>query len=418
MKGLNVVANSASQKIQTLPRFVIEDHPKFVAFIRSYYEWLATENSDLGFESLKLSNDIDLVPETLLDGFRNSYAKNIPEFKGDFRHFAKFLKEFYQLRGTPESFRMFFNAAYQAKVNIEFPRQYVLKPSDSTWVSKRIILAEKVSGDPLRLEGKDFGKFTIESVVQQNPHYRLEVRINETPEVGETFSYDQHEIRILGQWEYERVENSKTYHEGDLIRKDDMIFRVERVFSSGIERVEILNGGSGYQKDEVLHAVTDHLGSGFKAVVESVSPDGSIESVKVTRTGFGFIHEDVRLQVETENGTFAELKPHFSDQFRKIKHLIIEKNAIAGEESKTLDLGEGETIHLTRTSSIVEYNGKKKDMPSTSFARIHDSDYYQEYSYLITSTADTRKQEKSLRSLLHIAGLKMFVGTLVQGTSL
>lgn len=407
----NVFAR-ARQKTAALPRFVIEDHPKFVSFIQHYYEWMATEGADLGLEALKLSNDIDLVPESLINGYQQSFSPNIPSVKGDYRHFAKFLKEFYQLRGTPESFKIFYKTLFGTDVSILFPREQLFKPSSGSHTRQQIILAES-DEDLFLMEGKDVGPFTIDRVYKIGSPWMLLVEdITEVPKHDQMITDGTTSFTIKSQWKVDSVTQSGEYHEGDMIEKDDMIFRVDAVHQSGIIGLDIESPGTGYHQGDSVEAKSAGLGSGFSATVDRVGNNGEIQTVKITRTGFGFDTKQVELTI-TSTGKGAIIKPQFKENHLQIKYLTIIENSLANEETKTLTLANGTKIIMSRSVLHVKQNTFSGSKPSTSAMMIHDSDFYQEFSYVIQSSADTKMQERSLRSLLHIAGLKMFTTTII-----
>lgn len=414
--------SGAITKASRLPQFIIEDHPKFRAFLEAYYRWQEEEGADLGLEAMKLANDIDLAPSSLLEGYKRSYASNMPEMKGDFRLFAKHLKEFYRLKGTPESYRLFYHGVFQAKVGVEFPRKYLFKPSDGDWNQKQTMMV-KSSDNLFALKGERLSGFTIVDVVRVGDNFLLHIEdiedVDNVPAVNETLSEHGVTMTVQGQWAVDRVESTPSFTDGQIIENDNLIFRVDKVGYSGIVSLDITHGGSGYEKDQVITATaTKGQGSGFKAIIEAVDPTGAITKVKITRSGFGFDNEGVVFHVEGK-GTGAEFTPTFEKQFRQIKHLSIIRNGLANAPETTKTLDDGTKIHLKAVPLVrVQSFQNPRSLPSSKTATIHDSNRYQEYSYELVSSAETKMQEQSIRSLLHIAGLKMFMTTLVEGESM
>lgn len=60
------------------------------------------------------------------------------------------------------------------------------------------------------------------------------------------------------------------------------------------------------------------------------------------------------------------------------------------------------------TEHVNGFWSDERQRPSSKHIHIHDSDYYQEYSYVVKTASEVVDTE-ALRSLLHIAGQKMFI---------
>jgi hypothetical protein len=177
-----------------------------------------------------------------------------------------------------------------------------------------------------------------------------------------------------------------------------------------------VDGGSGYQVDDVITSSSEYFGTGFKAIVSSVNSSGAITGISIKRSGFGYNHDDVTINVESASGVGAVLEPVFDPEFRKIKSLsFIQNDEFTNGTDLTVTLPDGTEIVFTKgVTNTIKYWIKSQSEPSTGFAKLHDSDYYQEYSYEIQSRANAREYEESLKALMHIAGLKIFVKTIFQ----
>jgi hypothetical protein len=75
-----------------------------------------------------------MIEEELLDELQNEIGVPIPRtFSADPRIFYRHLVEFYKSRGTPESIQAFFKLIYDDEVEIYFPKEDMLIPSDGKW---------------------------------------------------------------------------------------------------------------------------------------------------------------------------------------------------------------------------------------------------------------------------------------------
>jgi len=67
------------------------------------------------------------------------------------RLFISRAKDFYQTKGTDESFKILFGALYGEKVEVIKPRDYLFRPSDAQYRVTKDLVVESISGNPLEL---------------------------------------------------------------------------------------------------------------------------------------------------------------------------------------------------------------------------------------------------------------------------
>ena len=157
--------SDSNQKITHLlqdqiPDYVQEFFPLFVTFITKYFTWLETagdQNStsvgtQYSLQNLQLNRDIDTTALTLQKEFLHSFVPNLPDIlAADPTIFIKFARQFYQLKGSEKSFKLFFRAFFDDEIEISYPRDYLFKPSASNWYSEKTIRVSAVAGDPANL---------------------------------------------------------------------------------------------------------------------------------------------------------------------------------------------------------------------------------------------------------------------------
>lgn len=73
-------------------------------------------------------------------------------------NFIKECKTLYQSKGTEESFRILFNVLFGETPKIINLEDFLIKPSASTYVRRRVVVADKISGDPYKLIGQTITK--------------------------------------------------------------------------------------------------------------------------------------------------------------------------------------------------------------------------------------------------------------------
>lgn len=140
-----------------LPDFVRSEHPKFVTFLKKYYEWLE-QNDQINYEveRLKESIDIDTANSYYINLLKRDLLPYFPEnILADKNLFLKLVNNFYKSNGTPDSLKFLFKALYNDSIDIYYPKEDILRTSDGKWV---LPLA-------LRIDTTDPNIFNIEKTI-------------------------------------------------------------------------------------------------------------------------------------------------------------------------------------------------------------------------------------------------------------
>ena len=119
-----------------LPDFVRSEHPKFVTFIKKYYEWLETNAGvEKEIQNLRDGIDLDTANSFYLNELRKDLLPYFPEnILADKRLFLKLVSNFYKSNGTRDSVKFLFRALYNDNIDIYYPKEDILKTSDGKWV--------------------------------------------------------------------------------------------------------------------------------------------------------------------------------------------------------------------------------------------------------------------------------------------
>ena len=78
----------------------------------------------------------------------------------DVNNFVKQARNFYQTKGTEESFRILFAVLYNEIPKVVNLEDYLLKPSFAEYIRRRVLVTEVISGDPNKLVGQMISNFT------------------------------------------------------------------------------------------------------------------------------------------------------------------------------------------------------------------------------------------------------------------
>lgn len=127
---------------------------------------------------------------------------------------------------------------------------------------------------------------------------------------------------------------------------------------------------------------TDVYGANAEMSSRTQFATGRISEVKVTNSGFGYLNKEIVFLTNEAGATLAK------------------GQLFADSQGITAGFWGSETSHL---------NGFKPDGSYyDSRNRLHDSDFYQEYSYQIKSTIDFDSYKDTLKQNIHLAGTRIF----------
>lgn len=382
------------QSTIALPFFVIEDHPKFVRFLQSYYEWVHNNDS-----LLRTYSERDIDSSSMSEEKWKAYAHNIPtSLLSNKEWVIRFLKEFYGLKGTEASFDFFTRIVWNLPSTLFYTKEQLLKSSNSSFKTQKVVYVKsnqflfELEGQVL--EGSTF-KLYIDEVYVSSEYYILVCdRI-----VGKLSNTDT--ITFLKQYQVKSVEGVDL-EEGDVIVDPYCAFQINSISYGIVENVTIQEKGVGYKVGDPIRMITSYRGYGFYGEVSKVDDVGGIVSVEVIHRGFGVDRNDVELQVESEMGKQAVLTPIIQG-FGDVKSISMLSSNVCVENVERQVVRDGS---LKYTLIPVDYNSLSYfERQNGRF--LFDSNYYTNHTYEVRVEGDV--DEDLIRTMLHLCGLKMFV---------
>ena len=118
----------------------------------SHVEGAKVEN----LSTLFLKEFYKKLKTTFTPGLENSnFVSNL-----DVNNFIKEARTFYESKGTEESFRILYNVLFGVTPKVIDLENYLVKPSSARYLRRQRIVAEKISGDPLKLKGQTIFRST------------------------------------------------------------------------------------------------------------------------------------------------------------------------------------------------------------------------------------------------------------------
>jgi len=122
-----------------MPDHVVAENPDLVEFLKAYVDYLELENKAGYYQNnLDMQRDVDHMDQALLPSIQAEIGAAVPgKFSADPKLLYKQLATYYKASGTPQSIDDFFNILYKDNVELYFPQDDILKPSDGKWNNLR-----------------------------------------------------------------------------------------------------------------------------------------------------------------------------------------------------------------------------------------------------------------------------------------
>jgi len=424
------------------------------------------QNVNLSSKNIWNLQDIDRTLDEYVDFFMKEFIEgyplafpsesestdiDVPEFK---KFLVKNSRDFYQSKGTEDSFKYFFRTIFNEEVQIHYPKDDILKPSDNTYLkTKSILLNPNLSLIPdivsKRIVGSISGtKAYVESIVSSKlgGYEVFEIVLNEFGISGDfqegenIFLEDDNslvigsvhkgalDVQIFDTEEIFDLEQSFFIdRNGQLIEPKNIQnidlntfieLRVCELHSDNIKEIDVISGGSNYSVGDVLEFDNQDCFRSIgpkrpiTATVEEVDSNGSITKVKVHCVGKNYIKFPKIVKIGNSNIT-TETFSFVGGKIGKLKFVKVVNRGIkyTGSDYYDIDLNSSGSNNIRVNLGCI-FNDGGKFLNRNSFVSdtkyIQDSFYYQAYSYLLKISLQVHKFKDLLKRLVHPAGTEMF----------
>ena len=291
-----------------IPDHIRSDNPKFVQFVKSYLEFLESVHKSGYFQNALLEQrDIETQEEQFLSRIQKEIGLFVPEeFAASPRVFYNQISDLWKSKGSEDAVKTFFKLFKNDPVQIRYPWDSVLKPSDGIFITGQKLRVVMILGDPNAFIGarifqiENFAFATVTSIEKKvyadSVIYELSLVVGET--IGEFIPSNRISIEVVGGV--------------DVIQAE--------VYNS-LSEVSVVNGGTGYEIGDRIF-IQNQARISFTARVSRVDENGTILETTIIDFGSGTTPEFVR-EVEG-SGIF------FLDRFRPFRYV---------GETRELDLG-------------------------------------------------------------------------------
>lgn len=308
----------------SLPDFVESEYPQFVEFLNTFVQFLEQERTTetqeiipaygppsvnttvtttLGgplYETRRILTNRDTA--TSADEFRQRFmamfAQNFPQYSyADTDWFIRSLRQFYQRKGTKESFQWFFRVFFNEDADIYYPREDVFRGSDGTWIAP---ITLKVSSPINDFTDEDVVTFytgqriitdTGQAVVEKVQSYIVGTASGEQRVV--------HELTL----KYGSIGGTFTY--GQQLRNIDTDEQVITEIYPVLSGIQVAAGGTNYAVGDFVRVSEGPGGGGGYGAYGTVQQitSGSISGIRVVDGGDGYtIGEPIQVFSGSGNG--------------------------------------------------------------------------------------------------------------------
>jgi len=405
------------------PEFVQKDFIKFIAFVESYYKFLEQDQHPQEIiQNLQSYADIDRTSDAFVKYFLKNYARDIPEsVLANKKLLIKRITDLYESKGSTLSYKLLFRLLFNEEVDVVFPYEFALIPSDGTWQQRNAIIVGTTFGDRSGLTNRlllivvDGVQFSI-PILQVN---------NLTSSLTELF-LDKNFLPPL-------FTAGSTVTVEDALQGGDVIF--EGVIEQTTTTVSVDSGGSNFKNGDIY---TIDINGGVDTIikVQNVTSTGSISEVEIIDFGYGYttntsstsflvnIDPTGSTALPSSDRQIADNTLGFKED-GVIKHTANSQvvatfgSNTSFSSSGTISAPNNEAIIKFTLGTLARYPGEfttNKGFLSEPDFRLPDDLLYQPFAYQTVSGLDINNFKDVVLQLIHPAGQRLFNNRLLEGT--
>ena len=250
------------------------------------------------------------------------------------------------------------------------------------------------------------------------------------PETGDVAAYGMSLDDHIVLEDATQIEQNDSYHGTKIVLEDQTFVDLGVSAEKGsITDIRLINGGSGYTKLPTVSSISTTSGSGGKVLPISTGGVGSVKDVEITNFGFNYSSAPTftafrHAVIKDITGTFSigdALTSHSGtvtafDSARQLLSINTTVNLANGNTVTTS--GASAKIVQVDTPTITPSVGTvattsgdfltERGKVSSDIMRIQDSNYYQDYSYVVRVGESINTWRNAIKRTVHPAGWAVF----------
>lgn len=382
---------------QQLPDYVKDQFPKFVLFLKLYYQYLEQEGNVLDIlVNQQKYDDIDRTLDSFVPIFKQQYAEFIPDSALiNSRLLIKVVKDFYLAKGSEQAFHIFFQMVYGVKVSLSYPNQHMIRCSDGVWSETIIIRIAKISGDPLLITGNKF------SFIDTSGN-TVKTAFCESVQFFVIGNYQVYELVLKTSevdFDYTAITNAE--HIKCTLPNSSII--TGSLYTMIVDTY-IIDGGSNFNVGDIGVVYGSGVGGSISAGRINTS-NGAISHVTINDFGVAYTLADkLQLQWQSDNLIYGTTDGVSNDLVFTVG--ILGEFIKSGSATATIGIKLGKMAVYPRqfigSSGLISGDDK-----------LQDNHFYQTYSYVINSNLSYDTWINPVINNTHITGSKVFGNVLL-----
>lgn len=367
--------NIESGRIESLlPRQLIEDSAALIEFLKEYYNFMNAEGGPShAINSILANRDIDsIVDDFLLLLEKELGSSFVTTLEANKEILYKNIVQFYQAKGSVESFKVLFRLLYNTEIEVSFPKEKILVASDGRWIQQNSIFLDITAGDAFDLFAKVITITTPDGLL-------IPAEVERIKQVGQSNYY---EIFVTKSINIARIVLNST------ISEDGVVGTVV----PAVTTYEIVYGGQNFSLAQFVD-IEEGTGTGVTIkTIEVDSATGALTDIKFINFG-----------VEYSDTFYAMIVPTV-DVVGGVDMVIS-----TDPDADQITYPNRAIIKFT-TGPVVEYRGEYSTNNGflSDDIYLQDNFFYQQYSYLIRSSERFDEYKNVLYRTVHPAGMVPF----------
>lgn len=398
------------------PDHVVANYPRLIEFAQAFFEYLEEQNKSSYYQnSIPLQRDIrEQDPEFLEYIQRELGILNAQRFAADPKVFYDNIAQIWRSKGSEESIKAFFRIFLDDEVDVFYPWESVLIPSDGRWIVDTVIRISPILGNPESFAGKRI--FQVGS---------------DATAVVDSVERKIYSDGIIYELKLVKETIAGTFFENKTIYVDETL--TAEVYRS-VNAIAVKTPGSGYKIGDKV-TLAGYVGMTFTAYVDAVDPDGGIISIALADFGSGntpfsvianssrqyFLIDFVFYNFPAPEDIFGLITQTGEEPF--VNYGLITEAATLAEDygsnldpiagvlsAINIDSAEGTGAELViKYGPLATYKGYYKGVKGQLSESIvlQDSKYYQKFSYEVKTTVSSSNWIQPLKKFAHPAGMEV-----------
>lgn len=404
-----------------IPEYVRGEYELFVKFIKAYYEFLEqTQKRNL--------EDIRSIENTI-DEFVIRFKKELSVLfptntLANERFILQRIREFYQARGSKESFQFLFRILFNKDSDVFYPSTQILRASDGKWIQEKSLFVKIESGNLFDLSGKiitletkykHVHVFCPRVVYYRNDIYEIFIDRPYVQDIsiGEVVRSEDGTVRgtiVPCPNKYTITSEGAGFEVGQLFylktnSGDGSLIKVTKIGTGGsIKKVQIISFGLDYESTYYAKLSNKQaIAVPYRHPVPGPYPDGNngfVDFGYINKQDYFYFDQFYQPTVANNENVFYADGTYVGDIIASFYTNASNTNVIDNDTAEI-------KIELGAVAIYPGYYAASDGFISDE-SYIQDGKYYQLFSYVIKVEQQIDSYLEIVKQLLHPAGMELY----------